>query len=138
MTAKEIWDLYMTLAKVENAFRSLKSELGLRPIHHQKTNRVIAHLFILVLAYHLLSAIVSAIVSAIEFELAKSGDKRRWKTIKEVLLSHQRSTIIFTDNKEQIHHIRTSSLLKPEQKVIYEALNIKDELKRKHRVIGTL
>ena len=130
LTAKEIWDLYMTLAKVENAFRSLKSELGLRPIHHQKTNRVIAHLFISVLAYHLLSAI--------EFELAKSGDKRRWKTIREVLLSHQRSTIIFTDNKEQIHHIRTSSLPEPEQKVIYEALNIKDKLKRKHRVIGTL
>lgn len=120
----------MTLTKVENAFRCLKSELGLRPVHHQKTDRVIAHLFISVLAYHLLSAI--------EFELNKNKDNRRWKTIKDQLSTHQRTTLIFTDNKDQIHHLRISSTPEVEQKTIYDVLKIKDTLKRKHTLVGTL
>lgn len=41
------------LTHLEAVFRSLKSELGLRPVYHQNTDRVRAHLFITVLAYHL-------------------------------------------------------------------------------------
>jgi hypothetical protein len=55
LSAQEIWQLYMTLTKVEDSFRSLKTELGLRPIFHQKADRTKAHLFISVLAYHLLT-----------------------------------------------------------------------------------
>ena len=36
LSAEEIWKLYMTIQPVESAFRCLKSELGLRPIYHQK------------------------------------------------------------------------------------------------------
>ena len=54
LNEKEIWSLYVMLTHVEDAFRSLKSELQLRPIHHQKEQRSEAHLFIAVLAYHLL------------------------------------------------------------------------------------
>lgn len=130
LDARGIWDVYMTLTKVENAFKSLKSDLGIRPIHHQKTDRVIAHLFVSVLAYHLLAAI--------EFELGKKGDRRKWSTIKELLLTHQRSTLIFTDDKENVHHIRISSSLEPEHRSIYEVLGVKDKLKRIHKIIGTL
>jgi transposase len=41
------------LTDLEAVFRSLKSELGLRPVYHHKTKRVDGHLFISVLAYHL-------------------------------------------------------------------------------------
>lgn len=46
-----IWRCYMQLCFVEEAFRTLKGELGLRPIYHQKPARIEAHLFVAFLAY---------------------------------------------------------------------------------------
>ena len=46
-----LWSRYVQLTQIEAAFRSLKDELGLRPIHHQKEQRVDAHIFIAFLAY---------------------------------------------------------------------------------------
>ena len=48
---------------LEAVFRSLKSELGLRPIFHQKEHRSKGHLFITVLAYQLVQVIRGASVS---------------------------------------------------------------------------
>lgn len=42
--AKELWQLYNTLRRVEDAFRFMKSSLGLRPVYHQKEHRVDGHL----------------------------------------------------------------------------------------------
>lgn len=49
----EMWELYMQLVHVEEAFRNLKGDLALRPIHHQKEERVEAHIFVAFLAYTL-------------------------------------------------------------------------------------
>jgi len=46
-----IWRCYMQLCFVEEAFRTLKGDLGLRPIFHQRPDRIEAHLFIAFLAY---------------------------------------------------------------------------------------
>lgn len=46
-----IWRCYMQLVFVEEAFRTLKGDLGLRPIFHHKPERIEAHLFIAFLAY---------------------------------------------------------------------------------------
>ena len=46
-----IWRCYMQLCFVEEAFRTLKGDLGLRPIFHQLPGRIEAHLFIAFLAY---------------------------------------------------------------------------------------
>jgi hypothetical protein len=46
-----IWRCYMQLVFVEEAFRTLKSDLGLRPIYHRKPERIEAHLFVAFLAY---------------------------------------------------------------------------------------
>ncbi|MGH9817325.1 MAG: IS1634 family transposase [Candidatus Acidiferrales bacterium] len=46
-----IWRCYMQLCWVEEAFRTLKGDLGLRPIFHQKPARIEAHLFVAFLAY---------------------------------------------------------------------------------------
>ena len=48
-----LWRTYTMLTDLEAVFRSLKSELGLRPVFHHKSERVDGHLFISVLAYHL-------------------------------------------------------------------------------------
>jgi transposase len=52
-TPHEFWETYMQLAVAEKAFRVLKSELRLRPVWHQYSGRVQAHVFVCVLAYAL-------------------------------------------------------------------------------------
>jgi hypothetical protein len=96
---------------------SIAMDLGLRPVYHQKTERTAAHLFISVLAYH--------IMAAIEYDLRANGDTRRFSTIKEILSTHIRSTIIFTDDKDQIHHLRVSSTPEACHKEIYDTLKVK-------------
>ena len=46
-----LWQYYMQLAQVEEAFKDLKGDLGLRPIYHQREDRVEAHIFVSFLAY---------------------------------------------------------------------------------------
>lgn len=46
-----LWDHYMQLVQIEAAFKCLKSELGIRPIHHQLEHRVDAHILVAFLAY---------------------------------------------------------------------------------------
>ena len=128
-SADEIWRLYTTLTQVESAFSSLKTDLGVRPVYHQLAERTKAHLFISVLAYHLLNSI--------EYQLKEKGDHRRWGTLREQLSTHQRSTVILTDEYDQIHHIRVSGQPEPLHKEIYRLLNINDPLKRKHQKLNS-
>ena len=130
LSADEIWHLYMTLSQVEDAFRALKTDLGMRPVHHQLANRTKAHLFISVLAYHLLACI--------EHQLADSKDNRRWSTVRRQLSTHQRTTVILTDEQNQIHHIRVSGLPEQLHQEIYRSLGVKDPLKRNHYLAGKL
>jgi len=46
-----LWNYYLQLGQVEEAFRNLKGDLAIRPIHHQEPERIEAHLFIAFLAY---------------------------------------------------------------------------------------
>jgi hypothetical protein len=52
-SAQEFWETYMQLTLVERAFRTLKSQLLLRPIWHHYSGRTQAHIFVCVLAYAL-------------------------------------------------------------------------------------
>jgi hypothetical protein len=47
----KLWELYLTLVKIEEAFKNLKSDLALRPIFHQRADRIEAHIFIAFMAY---------------------------------------------------------------------------------------
>lgn len=128
LSAEEIWRLYTTLTKIEAAFQSLKSDLGMRPVYHQLADRTKGHLFIGVLAYHLLISI--------EHQLRNKGDHRSWSTIKKQLSTHQRSTVMLTDEDDQIHHIRVSGMPETGHNDIYKKLGVKDPLKREHKIIG--
>jgi len=50
-TPEELWKQYIILTEVEQAFKELKHDLSIRPIHHQKDNRIEAHIFVSFLAY---------------------------------------------------------------------------------------
>jgi len=112
----EIWHLYMMLTRVENAFRDLKSHLGLRPNFHQKENRVDGHIFISILAYHLLHSI--------EYTLRQKGDHSRWSTIKRVVSSHNYSTIQLPTVKGPIINVRKPGIPEGIHIDIYQKLKV--------------
>ena len=119
MTDLEIWKTYMMLTRVESAFRCLKTSLGLRPVFHQIERRSDAHLFISVLAYHLLHVI--------EQKLRLHGDHRSWGTIRDILSTHSRLTIEYNvKEQEQIihYHLNLCSKPEPEHKIIYFRLGL--------------
>ena len=47
----KLWNYYLQLGQVEEAFRTLKSDLAIRPIFHQDQSRIEAHVFVAFLAY---------------------------------------------------------------------------------------
>ncbi len=83
---ERVWQVYTTLSKAEDGFRALKSDLGLRPNRHQTEDRADAHVFITVLAYHLLCFIQET--------LNRAGDRRSWSTLRQILQTHQYATVV--------------------------------------------
>ena len=129
LSAQQIWNIYNTLVQVEYSFRCLKTDLGFRPIHHHKAGRTEGHLFISVLAYHLLICI--------ETKLRDQGDTRQWSTLLQELSTYQRSTVSMIDKDGYIHHIRASCRQEPVHKDIFRKLNIKDPSKRIRKIMKT-
>lgn len=111
-----LWHTYILLTDLEAVFRSLKSELGLRPVYHQKRNRVAGHLFLSVLAYHL--------VHTIRFQLKAAGIDLSWKSIRTRLATQQRVTVELKHADGRTLHIRKSTRPEPAQLEIYDALGI--------------
>ncbi len=126
-SAEDIWQTYMTQTKVEAAFRDLKSELGMRPIFHYKEERTSAHLFIGLLAYHLLISIQTKLLAA--------NDHREWKTIKSILSTHQRMTVTLVGENNEIYNVRVSGKPEIEHKKIFATIGVTDRLKRLKSVI---
>ena len=120
LSQTEIWTLYLTLTRVEKAFRNMKSHLGLRPVFHQLEHRADAHLFISVLAYHILHII--------EYRLSKKGDSRSWWTIRKILSTHVAFTLSYDeldDSQHWIkHHVRLCSSPESDHSLIYQTLNL--------------
>jgi transposase len=113
---KELWSLYIMLTQVENAFRCLKSELGFRPVYHQKDDRMECHLFISVLAYHLMAAILR--------ELKEKGISHRWETIRTQLATQVRVTTSVTTEKGERVYIRQTTEPEPFHYEIHRALGL--------------
>lgn len=120
LTDEEIWNIYIMLNRVEYAFMSMKSCLGLRPIFHQKENRVDIHMFVSVVAYHILHMI--------ESRLKAKGDNRKWSTIRKVLSTHAQLTIGYMVKEEdgtfRQEYVRLSSNPEPEHQEIYKMLDL--------------
>ncbi len=122
-TGRQIWSLYTTLTRVEDVFRNLKSDLGIRPVFHRKASRCMAHLFISILAYFLLSNI--------EHRLCEKGETRSWKTLRTLFGTLWRTTVTGRDPHTGFdYRIRMTSKPEPEQRGILDKLGIKSLLRR--------
>lgn len=116
LSEKEVWNLYMTLTKVESAFRYLKSSLGLRPVYHEKQERIEGHLFISVLAYHLLISI--------QHELNKAEIHHDWSYIMKGMKQMVISSTYLERSGNRVYEKRCSNPSEFESK-IFSALKLK-------------
>ena len=127
MGPKELWQLYNTLRGVEDAFRFMKSSLGLRPVYHQKEHRVDGHLWITILAYHLIQNCL--------YQLNKQGVNHQWATVREIVMNRVRvTTNVKTEDGKTLYH-RISTKAEGEQKEIYRALGISPQILKAHKTI---
>jgi len=115
-SAAETWSLYMILLRAEEGFACLKGSLGLRPNFHQLQHRVEAHVFISVLAYHLLTWIRETLRCA--------GEHRDWKTLRRLLSTHSLVTTALPLKDGRVLRIRKPSQPDPGQALIYQKLRI--------------
>ncbi len=120
MSGDEIWRTYSLLTRAESAFRALKSPLSERPIFHRLENRVETHIFLCILAYHLLVAIEQTL-----------KDKRvhtSWETVREELSTHNTGTIVFPTSDGDTIRIRRGAEPEPEHIEIYRNLGMSEEI----------
>jgi len=124
---QQLWTTYVMLTEIETTFRSFKSELGLRPVYHQKEERVTGHLFITLLAYHL--------VHTLRYQLKQQGIHLSWDSIRNIMSTQQRMTITLPTDDHKTIHLRTTTKAEVRQKQIYNALGIKPDLIGKYKTV---
>lgn len=112
-----IWSCYNTIRRVESTFRCLKSELNIRPIHHQKDSRVEGHIYQTILAYQM--------VNTIRHMLKQHDINDDWNNIRRIMSTQTIQTITLpTETKvikvqkpskptAQVLNIYTSTKTKP-------------------------
>jgi transposase len=111
---QELWQVYNTIREVESTFRSLKSDLQIRPVHHQNDERIQAHIYLTLLAYQL--------VNTIRHMLKEKGIHYDWKNIVRIMNTQTIQTIILPTDKKTIHLRKPSKPIKEVQN-IYIATN---------------
>jgi len=114
--AAKLWRTYTMLTDLESVFRSLKSELGLRPVYHSSKNRVDGHLFITVLAYQC--------VQMLRVQLKQAGINDSWAQLRATLSVQRRITSSLRRRDGRTLHIRKSTVAEPDLQQIYKALKL--------------
>ena len=111
-----LWHTYTMLTDLESVFRSLKIELGLRPIYHHKEERVNGHIFITLIAYHL--------VQTLRVQLKSQDCQDSWQTIRRKMENQQRITVTLQREDSKTIHLRKATKADPQQSTLYNLLGI--------------
>jgi transposase len=120
LTQDDIWRIYILLTRVESAFRSMKSPLMERPIFHHLKRRVQTHIFLCVLAYHLLVSI--------EKMFLDRGVHTSWWALRQELSTHEVATIVLPAADGRTLRIRRGSTPEPRHAEIYRTLQIPEQV----------
>lgn len=111
------WEYYNLTREIEATNRQLKTDLNLRPIHHQKDDRSDAHLFFGLLAYW--------IVNTIRYKLKQQGYTSYWTEIVRVMKTQKAITTEATNALGEKVHLRLCSEPNKAADNIYELLSYK-------------
>ena len=114
--SERLWRTYTLLTDLEAVFRSLKSELGLRPVFHHKEGRVDGHLFITVLAYQF--------VQIIRRRLQEKGIAGSWASLRATTRVQRRVTVTFRRADARLLHVRKATQPEAELAAVYAALGV--------------
>ena len=119
-TDDEIWKTYILLTRAESAFRAMKSPLMERPIFHHLERRAQTHIFLCLLAYHLLVAI--------EKRFLDRDIHISWWTLRQQLRTHEVITVVLPTADGRMLKIRKGSTPEKVHQQIYDVLNIPREI----------
>ncbi len=120
LSGDELWRIYSLLTRAENAFRDMKSPLAERPIFHHIERRTESHIFLCVLAYHLLIAI--------EKPLLDKGIHTSWPTVRDTIKTHQLCTIVLPTADGATLRIRKAATPEPDVLDLYRALRVPHQI----------
>ena len=120
--AKDLWQLYNTLRSVEDAFRFMKSSPGLRPVYHRLERRVDGHLWITIMAYHLIQHCL--------YQLKQQAIQYEWRTVRKIIRSRVRVTTQAKMKDGKTLYLRNSTKAEGEQVDIYRALRLSSSILR--------
>jgi hypothetical protein len=112
-----VWQSYNTIRNIEATFRSLKSDLDLRPIYHKNDDSTRAHLHLGLLAYW--------VVNTVRHQLKESGIHSQWRELVRTMNTQKAITTLAQNVRDEVIQIRRCS--EPNQKVkqLYDALKYK-------------
>ena len=114
-----VWNIYNTIREIEGTFRTLKTDLDLRPIYHRNDASTMAHLHLGILAYWL--------ANTIRHQLKAQGINSGWREIVRIGNTQKMVTTSGRNTFDQVVTVRKCS--EPEENL----RRILDILKAKHR-----
>ena len=127
---KATWDYYNLIREIECTNRQLKTDLQLRPIHHQKDDSSDAHLFLGLLSYW--------IVNTIRYKLRQTGETCYWTEIKRRMSTQKAITTEAVNALGEKVKLRLCSNPTKAAEDIYERLQYKKmPFRRKTKVCST-
>jgi hypothetical protein len=127
----KIWELYNLTTEVESSFRCLKTDLNIRPIHHQKDQYIEAHIWLGIVAYQ--------VVNYIRRTLKENNINYSWTTIVQKMKTQSCSQINMDAKGDKKIYLKLCTRPNQEVKKIYDALGFKDRpYVRKTKVVTQL
>jgi len=124
-----IWEYYNIIRNVEDSFRTLKLDLDLRPIYHQKDEPTEAHIFFGLLSYW--------VVNTIRVQLLRKGINHDWTELTRVMAT-QKTVVTCAKNKlGEMVSMKVCTV--PEEKLqgIYDALLYKNQPYKRKKICST-
>ena len=113
---ENIWTYYNVIRTVEETFKTLKSDLDIRPVYHKTDEASKAHLNLAVLAYW--------VVSTTKYMLKKKGINVRWEELLRIMSTQQRVTMVAERDNGHILKVRRSTTPEAKLAEIQDALGI--------------
>src|SRR5690606_1595656 len=114
-----VWNVYNTIREIESTFRTLKTDLDLRPIYHKNDDATMAHLHLGLLAYWL--------VNTIRYQLKSNGIKSCWSEIVRIGNTQKVITTSGTNTYDKIITTRKCTVPNANLKQIYDILQTKHQ-----------
>ena len=113
----ELWEQYMLQTRVEQSFKELKSDLSVRPIHHQLEHRVDAHIFVAFLSY--------CLQTTLRQKLKTSAPGLTSQAVLEVFSKIQLLDVFIPTQDDRTLHLQRYTEPDQEHKILLEKLKLR-------------